>query len=261
MSGQGGIGFLGLAFEDRDAAGMAALLAARAATAPFAYLVTPNADHFVRLHRAPALLPLYEAAAWRTLDSRAVAQTARLLRLRPPPVATGADVLACLLDQHLRPGDRLTVIGLAPEGVRRLRARLPLCPVAHHAPPMGLAPGQPAFAQALAFARRNPARFTLLALGSPVQEQLAAGLAAGGGATGAGLCIGAGLEFWTGLRRRAPRALAALGLEWAWRLGQEPRRLARRYLRDDPAILALLLHELWRNRVQRGACWPADRPL
>jgi UDP-N-acetyl-D-mannosaminuronic acid transferase (WecB/TagA/CpsF family) len=33
-------------------------------------------------------------------------------------------------------------------------------------------------------------------------------------------------------------------MEWAWRLAQDPKRLARRYLVDDPAILGLL----WRER-------------
>jgi exopolysaccharide biosynthesis WecB/TagA/CpsF family protein len=56
--------------------------------------------------------------------------------------------------------------------------------------------------------------------------------------------VGASLRFLSGEERRAPRLVQRAGLEWAWRLAQDPRRLARRYLRDDPAILALL----WRER-------------
>jgi UDP-N-acetyl-D-mannosaminuronic acid transferase (WecB/TagA/CpsF family) len=38
------------------------------------------------------------------------------------------------------------------------------------------------------------------------------------------------------------------GLEWAWRLAQDPRRLARRYLVDSPAIIALLRREARERR-------------
>ena len=45
---------LGLDFADLDADAALAGLAGRPAAAGFAYLVTPNADHLVRLARAPA---------------------------------------------------------------------------------------------------------------------------------------------------------------------------------------------------------------
>jgi N-acetylglucosaminyldiphosphoundecaprenol N-acetyl-beta-D-mannosaminyltransferase len=67
--------FLGLSFLDAEAARVAERLARRPPDAPFAYLVTPNADHFVRLARLPDLYPLYERAEWRCLDSMAVARS------------------------------------------------------------------------------------------------------------------------------------------------------------------------------------------
>jgi Glycosyl transferase WecG/TagA/CpsF family len=51
-------------------------------------------------------------------------------------------------------------------------------------------------------------------------------------------------RFWmvslAGVERRAPVLVQQASLEWAWRLAQNPRRLWRRYLVDDPAILWLL---------------------
>jgi len=72
-------------------------------------------------------------------------------------------------------------------------------------------------------------------------------LAARGIAVGTGLCVGASLQFLLGTERRAPILLQRAGLEWAWRLAQNPRRLWRRYLVDNPAILGLL----WREALQR----------
>jgi N-acetylglucosaminyldiphosphoundecaprenol N-acetyl-beta-D-mannosaminyltransferase len=49
--------------------------------------------------------------------------------------------------------------------------------------------------------------------------------------------VGAAFDFHAGLKRQAPDGLQRLGLEWAFRLVQEPRRLWRRYLRYNPRFV------------------------
>jgi N-acetylglucosaminyldiphosphoundecaprenol N-acetyl-beta-D-mannosaminyltransferase len=44
------------------------------------------------------------------------------------------------------------------------------------------------------------------------------------------------------------------GLEWLWRLIQEPRRLWRRYLIEDLGFMPLLLKEWWMVRLDRRRC-------
>ena len=61
-------------------------------------------------------------------------------------------------------------------------------------------------------------------------------------ARGLALCVGASINFLTGLERRAPVWMQHLSLEWLFRLLQDPRRLARRYLVRGPRIFALLPH-------------------
>jgi N-acetylglucosaminyldiphosphoundecaprenol N-acetyl-beta-D-mannosaminyltransferase len=232
---------LDLDFADYDVAEAVAAIAARPPDAAFGYVVTPNADHFVRLAANPGLRPLYENAAIRLLDSRVVAGLARLLGLRAPPVATGSDVTAGLL----RPGERVTIVGLDPAFLPALVARRGLAPPAHHNPPMGFAGDPAAFRAAVDFVLANPARYVFLAVGSPRQEMLAAAIAATGRASGTGLCIGASLEFLAGVRRRAPVWMQRLGLEWLFRLLAEPCRLGRRYLVEGPRIVGLLWRERW----------------
>nr|WP_294529461.1 WecB/TagA/CpsF family glycosyltransferase [uncultured Rhodopila sp.] len=238
------LSLLGLDFASLDVAGAAALIAGRPADAPFAYVVTPNADHLVRLEGEAGLREVYRQAALCLLDSRVVARLARLFGLPAPPVVTGSDLTAHLLLHHLEPGERIAIIGLSPDCLPALTVRLNLAPPAHYDPPMGFDRDPAAFAAAVAFVRDNPARLVCLAVGSPRQERLAAAIAASGGATGTGLCIGASLEFLAGRRRRAPGWISRIGLEWLFRLVSEPRRLARRYLIDSPRVIALL----WRQR-------------
>ena len=148
---------------------------------------------------------------------------------------------ALLIRRHLAPGERITIVGLRPEWLPGLVERCGLLAPAHYDPPMGFAADPGALAAAVAFVLTHPARFAFLAVGSPQQEVLAAAIAATGGATGTGLCVGASLAFLAGAARRAPPWTRRCGLEWLFRLGSDPRRLARRYLVDSPAVLAMLL--------------------
>jgi exopolysaccharide biosynthesis WecB/TagA/CpsF family protein len=239
---------LGLDFADFDAPAAAGYLAARPASAPFGYVVTPNADHLVRLARDPALLAIYRRALLCLLDSRVVARFARLLGLDTPTVATGSDLTAALLRRHLRSGERITIVGLRCAYLPPLVRRLGLAAPAHYDPPVGFDRDPAQLRQAVAFVLANPARFVVLAVGSPRQERLAEAIRATGRATGIGLCVGASLEFLAGVTPRAPAWMQQAGIEWLHRLATDPRRLARRYLLDNPPIFALLLRE----RLQRG---------
>lgn len=55
------------------------------------------------------------------------------------------------------------------------------------------------------------------------------------------LGVGAAFDFHAGLLRQAPPWMRQSGLEWAFRLGVEPRRLWRRYLRNNPEFVVRVL--------------------
>lgn len=74
-------------------------------------------------------------------------------------------------------------------------------------------------------------------IGAPKQDVLAHRLRRAGAAPVIA-CVGATFDFVAGTKRRAPRMLRALGLEWAFRLWLEPRRLWRRYLVGNCQFLA-----------------------
>jgi exopolysaccharide biosynthesis WecB/TagA/CpsF family protein len=237
------IKLLGLDFADLDAVRAAALIAARPEGAPFRYVVTPNADHLVRLDRQPELAAIYRDALLRLMDSRVVARAAAAIGLSAPEVASGSDVTARLLGYHLRARERVTIVGLRPEFLPMLIDRCGIAPPAHHDPVMGLARNPAALHEAVDFVLANPARFTFLAVGSPAQEMLAAAIQATGRAVGTGICAGASLDFLAGAARRAPVLMQRAGLEWLHRMASDPQRLARRYLHDDPPVLGMLLRE------------------
>jgi N-acetylglucosaminyldiphosphoundecaprenol N-acetyl-beta-D-mannosaminyltransferase len=61
--------------------------------------------------------------------------------------------------------------------------------------------------------------------------------------------VGAAFDFLAGLVPQAPPELQRVGLEWAFRLAQEPRRLWRRYLRYNPRFVAAFARQLVAHRV------------
>lgn len=81
--------------------------------------------------------------------------------------------------------------------------------------------------------RESGVQLLIVGLGKPRQELW---MARYGPATGANvlLAFGAVVDFLADAVQRAPRVASDHGLEWAWRLAREPRRLAKRYLLDDP---------------------------
>jgi UDP-N-acetyl-D-mannosaminuronic acid transferase (WecB/TagA/CpsF family) len=86
----------------------------------------------------------------------------------------------------------------------------------------------------------SPFRFCLLAVGTPQQELIALKLKERGIARGLTLCVGASINFITGVEKRAPRWMQKSGFEWLFRLIRSPKRLANRYLVRGPRIFLLL---------------------
>ena len=166
-----GCHLLGLDFDSLEVESAAQRVADRCETATFSYVVTPNADHLVRLSRDPSLLPLYRAASLCLLDSRVVARAARLLGLPAPVVATGSDLTSRLLEAHVRPGERVTIVGLRAAHLPALVRRTGIAAPAHYDPPMGFDRDPSEMQKAVRFVLEHPARLVFLAVGSPRQER------------------------------------------------------------------------------------------
>ena len=86
-----------------------------------------------------------------------------------------------------------------------------------------------------------------IGLGAPKQELWAAEISHLAPET-LFFAIGAAFDFLSGEIQRAPRSFQKLGLEWAWRLSQNPGRLGKRYLKTNSEFLARAAAQLLSNR-------------
>ena len=231
-------------------------VAERPASKPFAFVVTPNVDHLVRLRRDKVLAPLY-AQAWLTVcDSRALELIAAFSG-EALDVTPGSDLTEALFERVIHPDEPVTVIGGNAQVVEAVTRRYGLKRVSWHEPPMGLRHKPEAIADCARFVAEHPARFVLLCVGSPQQEMIAEACLERGDCTGVGLCVGASLDFLSGKARRAPVWMRRARLEWLHRLMEQPARLWRRYLVDGPKILFIW----WEWRKARAKLRRFERQL
>ena len=144
--------------------------------------------------------------------------------------------------------ERIAVIGAGPEANSQAVARLAaLVPQARVAGLPGEGWNNQLEDSALTWLAEFGPQLVLLGLGMPLQEQVLARRLAT--LPPAVYCaVGGAIEQIAGIQRLAPRWLGRLGLEWAWRLLLDPRRVAYRVF-GEPWLLAGLLI---RRRLQPG---------
>ena len=167
-------------------------------------------------------------------DGSGMAILLKLLKLEPGLNLNGTDLIPKLLRRY--DGRPIALFGTQEPYLSRGRDTIAA----------KLAPGS-SFVTAHGFhetdryvrlaAEHRPA-LIVLGMGMPRQESVARELRASLDAPCLIVCGGAIIDFLGGKTARAPRWLRAVGLEWAFRLALEPRRLFRRYVIGNPLFLA-----------------------
>jgi N-acetylglucosaminyldiphosphoundecaprenol N-acetyl-beta-D-mannosaminyltransferase len=194
---------------------------------------TLNLDHVVKLRSDPAFRAAYDRARVVLADGFPIVLSGRL-QGRKVERTTGADLIEPLCREASRRELPVMLFGSTFEtlsgAARHLKARYPDLVIAGvYAPEHGLDVLSDQANEGIDFIRSSGARVCFVALGAPKQEIFADRCAAEIEGVSF-ICVGAGLDFLAGHQRRAPKFFQATGLEWLWRMLNNPRRLARRYL-------------------------------
>lgn len=217
----------------------------------FAQHVAINASKLVAMHRDRELRRIVEACELVSADGQAVVWASRLLGDPLPERVAGIDLMQELFTLAERRGFRVFILGAKADVLEQARAKI----MARHPclQLVGMRDGYFTDEEGAAVAEEvRDARPDILfvAISSPRKEYW---LGQYGRAIGVPLVMGVGgaIDVVAGITRRAPRPVQRLGLEWAYRLAQEPRRLWRRYALTNiqfalllaPAVLRRLAHK------------------
>ncbi len=215
------------------------------------YVVTPNVDHVVNLEDNPSFRQAYAGATLALADGQPLIWASRLLGAPLPEKISGSDFVPRLMERAASRRWRVFLLGGAPGVAAEAAARISRMGaeiVGTDAPILSATVELSETAQAIARIRAARPDLILVAFGAPKQELWMA-RSRNEIRPAVSIGVGATLDFIAGRVRRAPVWMSRSGLEWLFRLAQEPRRLWRRYLVNDPRFLLILLRTL---RMPRG---------
>jgi N-acetylglucosaminyldiphosphoundecaprenol N-acetyl-beta-D-mannosaminyltransferase len=221
------------------------------------WTVTANVDHLRRYHRDPAEKSLIDDADLVVADGMPLIWASRLAGEPLPERVSGSSMVWSICEAASARGQSVFLLGGAPGVAERaaetLGASYPELRIAGTACPReGFESDERELERIQRQVTAAAPQIVFVALGFPKQDLLIRRLRSALPATSF-LGVGISLSYVTGDLVRAPAWICRLGLEWAFRLAQEPtRRLARRYLVDGlPFALRLLVHSAW-SRAHGG---------
>lgn len=212
------------------------------------YVVTPNVDHIVKLENDSLFREIYEEASLVLTDGQPLIWISRWLKTPIVEKVSGSDLFPRVCERAALKGYRVFLLGAA-EGVadkaaQDLRKRYPGLQIAGtYSPPYGFEKDKQKIDYTCKKVREASPDILAFGLGTPKQEkffyqnmdQMSVPVA---------LHIGGTINFEAGVVKRAPRWLRDNGMEWFYRLLQEPRRMFRRYIIDDIQIFRIV----WKYR-------------
>jgi N-acetylglucosaminyldiphosphoundecaprenol N-acetyl-beta-D-mannosaminyltransferase len=207
-------------------------------------LLTPNLQHLREFRRSPAVAEAFDRCELVVADGMPLVWASRIQGSPLPCRVPGSDLVWSLSEEAAECRRSLFLLGGSPgtaeEAAKVLAGRYPALRVAGtHCPPMGFERSSEQIAQMRRAVELAQPDLVYLAL--PLEKQLITMATLRPAVPDAWLIgLGVSLSFVTGEVRRAPQWLQRAGLEWLFRLSQEPRRLARRYLREGIPMFCFL---------------------
>ncbi|MGF1498174.1 MAG: WecB/TagA/CpsF family glycosyltransferase [Elainellaceae cyanobacterium] len=208
---------------------------------------TPNVDHIIELNQNPQFREAYAIATHRTCDSQILMYASRFLGTPIREKISGSDLFPAFYHNYRHDEDvRIFLLG-GKEGVaQRARERINdkvgrEMVVGAHSPSFGFETHADECESIVARINRSNATVLAVGVGAPKQEQWICRYKDRFDRIRLFFALGATLDFEAGSRRRAPKWVSNLGVEWLYRMVQEPGRLYKRYLIKDTRFFWLLL--------------------
>lgn len=219
------------------------------------YVVTPNVDHVCMAETDDKLRAAYREAALSLVDGTPLLWLGKAMGEPFPEKISGSDLVGPLMQRAAQQHLSVYFLGgqehVGPKAKAVLEAQYPgLRIVGMHSPPLGFEHDARQSAEVLRRIKEASPHLVLVALGCPKQEKWMLDQRVNY-APAVALGIGATLDFIAGEVKRSPKWMSRVGLEWVYRLAQEPKRMAQRYLVRDRAIVGIAWRMLRMPKSQR----------
>ena len=250
----------GFPFLDLSEAQFADLIVAERKQGRGGWAITPNCDILRQAHADPKLRALFHGADAIVADGMPIIWASRIqgTPLRGGRVC-GSDLIYSIPSRCAQAGLSVFLLGgVNGSGDRTaaiLEERNPdLRIVGSYSPPFGFEKHPDEYERMRALIHAATPDVVFVALSVPKSERLIQEIRASA-PDAWWIGVGASFDFVSGVLVRAPSLMQRTGLEWLYRMTQDPKRLLRRYLRDDLPYAALMFFNAIRRRLapQRAA--------
>ncbi len=215
------------------------------------HIVTVNVAILMMAKEDPKLARAIENAELVVVDGKPLVWTSKWLGSPIPEKVSGVDLMRRLLEAGDQRGLRIFLLGTTQERLdvleRVLRAKYPNVVIAGARNGYFKAPDYPEVTKMI---REATADLLLVGMPAPFKEIWCEDHR-GALNTPVMLGVGGAFDVMAGFVPRAPRLMQEAGMEWAWRLAMEPKKLWKRYLVTNSAFLGLLGKTIAKDRVLR----------
>ncbi len=189
------------------------------------HVLTPNPEMIVAAHTNTEFRSVLQTSSLNVADGYGLLLASRFLGSPLPERVSGIDLLTTLCEAIRVPVFFLGAApGVAASAANALRQKNPALMIA------GTYAGSASLSEETEIISRinaSGARVLFVAYGAPMQDLWIARNLERMPGIAVAMGVGGSFDFLAGVRTRAPRLMRTLGLEWLWRLVQEPRRIGR----------------------------------
>ena len=210
---------------------------------------TPNVDHLIKLQKDRDFSRIYNSAEYRVCDSKILMFAANFLGQSIQEKISGSDLFPAFY-KYYKEDENIKIFLLGgPKGVadsarKKINNKVKRqIIVDSYSPPFGFEKNKTECQKIIDLINDSGATVLAVGLGAPKQEKWIHEHKNKLKNVRVFLAIGATIEFEAGYRRRSPRWMGEVGLEWLYRLISEPKRLSKRYLIESLPFFWLLLQQ------------------
>jgi len=216
-----------------------------------------NVDICMQIRRDPELAMIFRSADLVLVDGTPMTWAARLLKSPLPDRVSGSDFVPAFCRVAAKAGYRLFLLGAGPGVAQGAKIALEemnpgLRIVDTYSPPYGFEQDETENERIVDRVKRADPDVLFTAFGAPKDQKWLYRFRNDLGVP-VSMGVGSSLDYLAGRLRRAPHWMQTCGLEWTYRLVQEPGHLWRRYLVKDPPFFYNLLIEIFRRRSRVGS--------
>ena len=212
--------------------------------------INPNVDGMVKIATDPVFYDIARRAEWLVCDSKILYLTAKLIGRPLPEAIPGSSFFPAFYEYHKNdPNCKIFLLGamdgVAKQAMDNINSKIGRqIVVGAHSPSFGFEKKADENTEIVRMINESGANVVLVGVGCPKQEKWIDIHKAEMPGVDLWMPLGATIDFEAGNVKRAPKIFQMLYIEWLYRLMKEPKRMFKRYFKDDMVFFWLVFKQV-----------------